>query len=58
MHAGKHLAEICKSEYPKFVMICLWLLAELAVIAADIPEGQTSNTIFKIKYYHAHVTLS
>jgi Mn2+/Fe2+ NRAMP family transporter len=37
--AGRHLAEICKSEYPKFVMICLWLLAELAVIAADIPEG-------------------
>ncbi|XP_047068050.1 metal transporter Nramp5-like [Lolium rigidum] len=35
---GRHLAEICKSEYPKFVMICLWLLAELAVIAADIPE--------------------
>jgi natural resistance-associated macrophage protein len=38
-HAGRHLAELCKSEYPKFVMICLWLLAELAVIAADIPEG-------------------
>ncbi|KQK20218.1 metal transporter Nramp5 [Brachypodium distachyon] len=35
---GRHLAEICKSEYPKFVMICLWLLAEVAVIAADIPE--------------------
>ncbi|KAF7055513.1 hypothetical protein CFC21_063030 [Triticum aestivum] len=35
---GKHLAEICKSEYPKPVMICLWLLAEVAVIAADIPE--------------------
>jgi NRAMP (natural resistance-associated macrophage protein)-like metal ion transporter len=36
---GRHLAEICKSEYPKFVKIFLWLLAELAVIAADIPEG-------------------
>lgn len=35
---GRHLAEICKSEYPTFVMICLWLLAEVAVIAADIPE--------------------
>ncbi|RZC94446.1 hypothetical protein C5167_026180 [Papaver somniferum] len=35
---GKHLAEICKAEYPVFVKICLWLLAELAVIAADIPE--------------------
>ncbi|XP_017243780.1 metal transporter Nramp6.1 [Daucus carota subsp. sativus] len=35
---GKHLAELCKAEYPFFVKYCLWLLAELAVIAADIPE--------------------
>ncbi|XP_042475069.1 metal transporter Nramp5-like [Macadamia integrifolia] len=35
---GKHLAELCKLEYPKFVKYCLWLLAEVAVIAADIPE--------------------
>ncbi|THU57062.1 hypothetical protein C4D60_Mb11t23800 [Musa balbisiana] len=36
---GKHLAELCKAEYPKFVKYCLWVVAELAVIAADIPEG-------------------
>uniref|UniRef100_A0A7N0URI7 Uncharacterized protein n=1 Tax=Kalanchoe fedtschenkoi TaxID=63787 RepID=A0A7N0URI7_KALFE len=35
---GKHLSELCKVEYPVFVKYCLWLLAELAVIAADIPE--------------------
>jgi len=35
---GKHLAELCKAEYPLFVKYCLWLLAELSVIAADIPE--------------------
>ncbi|KAM3683067.1 hypothetical protein ACJW30_12G117000 [Castanea mollissima] len=35
---GKHLAELCKVEYPKYVKYCLWLLAEVAVIAADIPE--------------------
>ncbi|XP_054820004.1 metal transporter Nramp5-like [Prosopis cineraria] len=35
---GKHLSELCKAEYPWFVKYCLWLLAELAVIAADIPE--------------------
>ncbi|XP_051123994.1 metal transporter Nramp5-like [Andrographis paniculata] len=35
---GKHLAEVCKAEYPVFVKYCLWLLAEAAVIAADIPE--------------------
>lgn len=35
---GKHLAEICKDEYPKYINSCLWILAEIAVIAADIPE--------------------
>ncbi|XP_062158478.1 metal transporter Nramp7.2-like [Alnus glutinosa] len=35
---GKHLSELCKAEYPKYVKYSLWLLAELAVIAADIPE--------------------
>ncbi|XP_056167940.1 metal transporter Nramp7.2-like isoform X2 [Syzygium oleosum] len=35
---GKHLAELCKVEYPLMVKYCLWLLAEVAVIAADIPE--------------------
>ncbi|GAB2224364.1 hypothetical protein Droror1_Dr00005119 [Drosera rotundifolia] len=35
---GRHLAELCKAEYPIFIKYCLWLLAELAVIAADIPE--------------------
>ncbi|RVW51132.1 Metal transporter Nramp5 [Vitis vinifera] len=36
---GKHLSELCRAEYPKYVKYCLWLLAEIAVIAADIPEG-------------------
>ncbi|KAJ0969500.1 hypothetical protein J5N97_022377 [Dioscorea zingiberensis] len=35
---GRHLAELCKAEYPMIVKLCLWLLAEVAVIAADIPE--------------------
>ncbi|KAF2296698.1 hypothetical protein GH714_001322 [Hevea brasiliensis] len=35
---GKHLSELCKAEYPRYIKYCLWLLAELAVIAADIPE--------------------
>ncbi|PSS00133.1 Metal transporter Nramp5 like [Actinidia chinensis var. chinensis] len=35
---GKHLSELCKAEYPMYVKYCLWLLAEVAVIAADIPE--------------------
>ncbi|XVF59119.1 hypothetical protein PTKIN_Ptkin07bG0249600 [Pterospermum kingtungense] len=36
--AGKHLSEQCRMEYPKAVNYCLWILAEVAVIAADIPE--------------------
>ncbi|XP_054799123.1 metal transporter Nramp5-like [Prosopis cineraria] len=35
---GKHLSELCKVEYPPLVKYCLWLLAEVAVIAADIAE--------------------
>ncbi|KAM4072583.1 hypothetical protein ACB094_11G148800 [Castanea mollissima] len=35
---GKHLSELCKAEYPKYLKYCLWLIAEVAVIAADIPE--------------------
>ncbi|XP_038972993.1 metal transporter Nramp5-like [Phoenix dactylifera] len=35
---GKHLAELCKAEYPKYVNLCLWLLAEMLAIATDIPE--------------------
>ncbi|KAJ4951072.1 hypothetical protein NE237_027904 [Protea cynaroides] len=35
---GQHLSELCKVEYPKYVKYCLWLLAEVSVIAADIPE--------------------
>ncbi|XP_027150507.1 metal transporter Nramp5-like [Coffea eugenioides] len=35
---GRHLSELCKAEYPKYVKYSLWLLAEVAVIAADIPE--------------------
>jgi NRAMP (natural resistance-associated macrophage protein)-like metal ion transporter len=35
---GKHLSEHCKMEYPSPVNYILWLLAEVAVIAADIPE--------------------
>ncbi|XP_062199565.1 LOW QUALITY PROTEIN: metal transporter Nramp4-like [Phragmites australis] len=34
---GRHLAELCMCEYPKYVKYCLWLLAEVGVIAATIP---------------------
>ncbi|TVU33752.1 hypothetical protein EJB05_15557 [Eragrostis curvula] len=34
---GRHLAELCMCEYPKYVKYGLWLLAEVGVIAATIP---------------------
>ncbi|KAK8580229.1 hypothetical protein V6N13_143349 [Hibiscus sabdariffa] len=49
---GKHLSELCKAEYPNLVKYCLWVLAEIAVIAADIPEVIGTafglNILFKI----------
>uniref|UniRef100_A0A0D9WXD8 Metal transporter n=1 Tax=Leersia perrieri TaxID=77586 RepID=A0A0D9WXD8_9ORYZ len=47
---GCHLAELCKTEYPAWVKTCLWLLAEVAVIASDIPEGTAFafNLLFHI----------
>lgn len=49
---GKHLAEHFREEYPKKLNFILWLLAEGAVIAADIPEviGSASalNMLFHI----------
>jgi len=35
---GKHLAEHYREEYPRKINYILWLLAEVAVIGADIPE--------------------
>uniref|UniRef100_A0A453N5E4 Uncharacterized protein n=1 Tax=Aegilops tauschii subsp. strangulata TaxID=200361 RepID=A0A453N5E4_AEGTS len=49
---GRHLAELCREEYPPFVNICLWIIAELAVISDDIPEvlgtAFAFNILFKI----------
>ncbi|CAL4908301.1 unnamed protein product [Urochloa decumbens] len=48
---GWHLAELCKTEYPTWVRICLWLLAELAVIAADIPEVIGTAFAFNLLFH-------
>ena len=33
---GKHLAQVCKNEYPLVPRIVLWLAMELAIIGSDI----------------------
>ncbi|GAA0152246.1 secondary carrier transporter [Lithospermum erythrorhizon] len=35
---GRHLAELCREEYPYWAGILLWLMAEVALIGADIQE--------------------
>uniref|UniRef100_A0A0E0LEM4 Metal transporter n=1 Tax=Oryza punctata TaxID=4537 RepID=A0A0E0LEM4_ORYPU len=49
---GKHLSEHCRAEYPKATNFILWILAELAVVACDIPEvigtAFALNMLFKI----------
>ncbi|KAF9618435.1 hypothetical protein IFM89_001158 [Coptis chinensis] len=35
---GKHLAELCRDEYPKWARYLLWIMAELALNGADIQE--------------------
>lgn len=35
---GRHLAELCREEYPTWARMLLWAMAELALIGADIQE--------------------
>ncbi|KAL2333476.1 hypothetical protein Fmac_014689 [Flemingia macrophylla] len=35
---GRHLAELCREEYPGWAGLVLWVMAELALIGSDIQE--------------------
>ncbi|XP_044475831.1 metal transporter Nramp2-like [Mangifera indica] len=35
---GRHLAELCRDEYPNWARYLLWFMAEVALIGADIQE--------------------
>ncbi|KAJ4729194.1 Metal transporter [Melia azedarach] len=35
---GRHLAELCREEYPDWARYALWFMAEVALIGADIQE--------------------
>ena len=45
---GRHLAELCREEYPIWAGRLLWLMAELALIGADIQEVIGSAIAIKI----------
>ncbi|KAB1998535.1 hypothetical protein ES319_D12G095400v1 [Gossypium barbadense] len=45
---GKHLAELCSEEYPTWDRMVLWVMAELALVGADIQEVIGSVIAIKI----------
>ena len=45
---GKHLAELCREEYPNWARLVLWFMAEVALIGADIQEVIGSAIAIKI----------
>lgn len=45
---GRHLAELCRDEYPSWARLLLWIMAELALIGADIQEVIGSAIAIKI----------
>ncbi|KAJ1912799.1 hypothetical protein H4219_005468 [Mycoemilia scoparia] len=36
--SGRHLAQQCRERYPKWMTLCLWVFAEMAIIGSDIQE--------------------
>ncbi|CAN6361576.1 unnamed protein product [Urochloa humidicola] len=45
---GRHLAELCRDEYPDWARRALWLMAEVAMVGADIQEVIGSAIAMKI----------
>ncbi|KAF3333903.1 metal transporter Nramp6-like protein [Carex littledalei] len=45
---GRHLAELCREEYPNWARLVLWSMAEIAMIGADIQEVIGSAIAIKI----------
>nr|ABR27746.1 metal transporter NRAMP3 [Noccaea caerulescens] len=45
---GRHLAELCREEYPSWAGMVLWVMAELALIGSDIQEVIGSAIAIKI----------
>ncbi|XP_047321486.1 metal transporter Nramp3-like [Impatiens glandulifera] len=45
---GRHLAELCRDEYPRWARLTLWVMAEVALIGADVQEVIGSAIAIKI----------
>lgn len=55
MVTGKHLAEHCRAEYSKVPNFLLWVVAEIAVAACDIPEG--TNFLYSSLHFSSRISL-
>ncbi|KAJ6805453.1 putative metal transporter Nramp6 [Iris pallida] len=45
---GRHLAEVCREEYPAWARVALWAMAEVALVGADIQVVIGSAIAIKI----------
>ncbi|KAL0806110.1 hypothetical protein Bca101_098602 [Brassica carinata] len=53
---GKHLAEHYRAEYSKVPNFLLWVVAEIAVVACDIPEG--TNFLYSSLHFSSRISLT
>ncbi|CAM6015402.1 unnamed protein product [Sphagnum balticum] len=45
---GRHLAELCRDEYPVWARLFLWIMTEVAIIGADVQQVIGSAIAFRI----------
>ena len=47
---GRHLAQMCRQEYPRKLRLMVWLMIECAIIGSDIQEVLGSALAFQILF--------
>ena len=47
---GRHLAQMCRQEYPRRLRLMVWLMIECAIIGSDIQEVLGSALAFQILF--------
>ena len=50
---GKHLAQVCRAQYPRPAYLTLWLMTEIAIVGSDIQE--VLGSAIAIQYGLRHV---
>lgn len=47
---GRHLAQLCREQYPRAVALALWAMTELAIVGSDVQEVLGSAIAFEILF--------